>query len=521
MCTSLEVRSTRLFVALLAAAVACFSAAAAHASPPLFVIAGGGFGHGVGLSQYGAEGFALRGYTYRHILAHYFPGTRLSRVGNPAVRVLLMSGRSRVVVGSSARFRVTGANRHSFALPAGHQGVTSRFSVLLGRLRQPVHFPLRFTPGAAPLIVNGTPYRGSLTVFSGLRVVNTVTIENYLRGVVPAEMPSHWLGQALAAQAVAARSYALASLQPAASFDLYPDQRSQVYLGIAAERASTDAAVAETAARVLTWHGQVAKTFFSASSGGRTAANEDAWPAMRPIPYLRSVADPYDTVSPYHRWPVRVLTAAGLSAHLGLGTIDDVQVTAARSGWALAVRVRTATGVHTLSATEFAGRMGLRSKAFRIGALELEANATRTVYGKGVRLHVLAHGLPVELELRRPGGTWHNAPLSATVRPLRTTEYRLAAEGVATAPVRVDVAPLLVVTREERELSGRVAPAIGGLRLSVQRLLAGNWLTIRSARVRGGGTFRLDRGLPIGTYRVRTAATGLLLPGSSAPIRVP
>jgi SpoIID/LytB domain protein len=514
-------RSIRLAIALLVATVACCSAAAAQASPPLFLISGGGFGHGVGLSQYGAEGFALRGYTYRHILAHYYPGTRLSRVGNPAVRVLLISNRSRVVIGSSARFRVTGANDRTVTLPTGDQGVTNSFSVLLGHRRRPMHFPLRFTPGAAPLIVNGTPYRGSLTVSRGLSVVNAVPIESYLRGVVPAEMPSHWLGQALAAQAVAARSYALASLQPAARFDLYPDMRSQVYLGIAAERASTDTAVAETAGRVLTWHGQVAKTFFSASSGGRTAANEDAWPGMRPVPYLRSVSDPYDTVSPYHRWPLRVLTAARLGARLGLGAIDDVQVTAARSGWARAVSVRTAAGVRTLTATEFAGRIGLRSQAFRIGVLQLQASATRTVYGRGIGLRVLARGLPAQLQLRRPRGTWHDAPLSSAVRPLRSTEYRLAAEGVTTAPMRVDVEPALVVRRDRRELSGRVAPAIGGLRLTVQRLLAGNWLTIRSARVSGGGTFRLDRALPIGTYRVKTGATTELLAGASAPIRVP
>jgi hypothetical protein len=297
--------------------------------------------------------------------------------------------------------------------------------------------------------------------------------------------------------------------------------RSQVYLGIAAERASTDAAVAETAGRVLTWHGHVAKTFFSASSGGRTAANEDAWPGMRPVPYLRSVSDPYDTVSPYHRWPLRVLTAARLGARLGLGTIDDAQVTAARFGWAQAVRVSTATGVRTLTAADFAGRMGLRSQAFRIGVLGLAASADRTVYGRGVRLDVVARGLRAKLQLRRPGGAWHDASLGPAVRPLRSTEYRLAGEGVATAPVRVDVAPALVVRRDQRELSGRVAPAVGGLRLAVQRLLAGNWLTIRSARVGGGGTFRLDRALPVGTYRVKTGATTELLAGASAPIRVP
>jgi hypothetical protein len=87
--------------------------------------------------------------------------------------------------------------------------------------------------------------------------------------------------------------------------------------------------------------------------------------------------------------------------------------------------------------------------------------------------------------------------------------------------VRIDVSPALVVQRTQRALSGRVAPALGDLHLSVQRLLRGNWLTIRSARVTSQGAFRLDRSLPMGTYRVKTAATSELLAGASEPIRVP
>ena len=512
----LGVRSGRLFVAALAAAVACCWAAGGRAAPPLFLLSGGGFGHGVGMSQYGAEGFALHGYTYRHILAHYYPGTRLSRVGNPTVRVQLLSGPSRVDIGSSSPFRIIGARGHSFVLPAGVQGVTNWFSVLVHRKRRPAHYPLRFEPGKSPLTVNGAAYRGSLTVEKGLTVVNTVPIESYLRGVVPAEMPSHWLQQALRAQAVAARSYALASRQP-----LDADTRSQMYLGIGAEQPSTDAAVAGTAGRVLTWHDRVATTYFSSTSGGRTAANEDAWPGSKPVPYLRSVIDPYDTISPYHRWRPQLLSAARLASRLRVGRVDDVEVASARSGWARAVRVRTAVGVRTFGAGEFANRLGLRSQSFRIGVLQLQAPRSTTVYGRHVALQGLVRGLEARLQARRPGGAWHNAVQGLVVRPLRTTEYRLAADGVATAPVRIDVSPALVVQRSQRALSGRVAPAIGGLHLAVQRLLRGNWLTIRSAQVSTQGAFRLDRGLPSGTYRVKTAATGELLAGASAPIRVP
>ena len=89
-------------------------------------------------------------------------------------------------------------------------------------------------------------YRGALRVLGapdGLEVVNVVSLENYLRGVVASEMPSSWEPEALETQAIAARTYAVATRKPASSaFDLYPDERSQVYRGLAAEAASASAA---------------------------------------------------------------------------------------------------------------------------------------------------------------------------------------------------------------------------------------------------------------------------------------
>jgi hypothetical protein len=209
---------------------------------------------------------------------------------------------------------------------------------------------------------------------------------------------------------------------------------------------------------------------------------------------------------------------------LGLGGVLDVEADGGPSGWVRRVTVRTSSGSRSLPATEFANRLGLRSQSFRIGVLRLEASTGSTVFGQRVLLHGLARGLHGSLEFRRPGGSWHGAPLSRAwlfVRPTRTTEYRLAALGVATAPTTVDVAPALRVTRRARRLTGLVRPGIPRLQLTIQRLLAGNWLTIRTARLDGAGGFRLDRGLPAGIYRARTAATSALVAAASPPIRVP
>ena len=159
-----------------------------------------------------------------------------------------------------------------------------------------------------------------------LRAVNNVQLEAYLYGVVPSEMPYTWVPEALKVQAVAARSYALAVRKLNSWFDLYPDTRSQVYSGIAGEKPSATAAVQETAGEVVLYNGKVATTYFYSSSGGRTAAADEVW-AGPPVPYLQSVNDPYDTISPHHRWGPIAISAARLDRLLGApGKLVDVRL---------------------------------------------------------------------------------------------------------------------------------------------------------------------------------------------------
>jgi stage II sporulation protein D len=135
-------------------------------------------------------------------------------------------------------------------------------------------------------------------------------------GVVPGEMPSSWLPEALKAQAVAARSYALASDAGGEVFDQYPDTRSQVYRGMSGEVASTNAAVRETANQVVTYNGEIVTTFFFSTSGGHTENIENVW-GGEPLPYLRGVDDPYDRISPRHRWRIGPLTRAQVGRRFG------------------------------------------------------------------------------------------------------------------------------------------------------------------------------------------------------------
>src|SRR2546423_8488010 len=158
-------------------------------------------------------------------------------------------------------------------------------------------------------------------------------------------MPHTWAPEALKAQAVATRSYALSHLQ-SGSFDLYPDTRSQVYRGVAGEAPETNAAVQSTAGQVVLYAGRVAKTFFFSTSGGRTMSAADAWGT--PIPYLLSVPDPYDTLSPYHDWGPFAFSAAKLVKALhAQGRLLDVQTDANSSRRRASVTAVGANGQST------------------------------------------------------------------------------------------------------------------------------------------------------------------------------
>jgi stage II sporulation protein D len=184
-------------------------------------------------------------------------------------------------------------------------------------------------------LLGGRGYRGSLrvkTTGSALEVVNVVGLESYVMGVVPSEMPNKWPAEALASQAVAARTYALSHLAKGGDYDLYPDTRSQVYGGIGAEAASSNAAVSETANQILLYDGKPADTFFSSSSGGKTANVQDVW-SSPPVPYLVSVPDPYDTLSPYHNWGPFRFSSASIARRFHVpGKVTDFRANVSPSG---------------------------------------------------------------------------------------------------------------------------------------------------------------------------------------------
>lgn len=159
--------------------------------------------------------------------------------------------------------------------------------------------PLELAPlDAGTVLIDGAEYRGSVRFLhsdSGLTVINYLDLEDYLKGVVASEMPSSWPMEALKAQAVCARNYAMTNKNKFQSygFNLDDTTQSQVYTGVKGETESTNRAVLETQGLFLTYNGKLATTFFYSSSGGHTESSKYVWGGD--FPYLIGVEDPYDT----------------------------------------------------------------------------------------------------------------------------------------------------------------------------------------------------------------------------------
>ena len=433
------------------------------------------------MSQYGAYGYALHGESYQFILAHYYQGTSLKAV-NPdqTVRVLLQTG-SAAFSGASAAFSGTnkaGAKKLKPRTNFSVQAISGGLLALVGPAGKRIgtfSAPLTVT-GPSPLTVAGRgSYRGALEFRAdgsgGVETVNALGLDDYVRGVVAAEMPSSWSAQALDAQAVAARTYALTSDVGGSAYQLYSDTRSQEYGGVGAETARTNAAVAATRGQIVTYGASPAITYFFSSSGGYTEDVQNAFPGATPEPWLRGVPDPYDGAAgdPYHRWYYRLsaATAAGKLSGLVKGSLVGIQI--GKRG--VSPRIVTAAVVGTGGRTTTTGgtleqRFGLMSTLASFTTITTDAGTTA------------ATG-------RKPA-VGHSSDLARI-----TAEAAAAMSGF----VRRVFAPRLPI------VFGTIFPGSPGASFELERLAAGQWHTVATAKLSGGGRYSVRVPAP-GSYRV-------------------
>ena len=306
------------------------TAPAAVTQEVAFSISGRGWGHGVGMSQWGARGLAAQGSDYKAVLKHYYTGVGFADVGKPTVRVLLRAGLTVVKLTCLEPFTVRGTG-DAVTIPGGTTATTTladgKYRVVAGTWSRDFGAALTFAPTKGQLtVLTATDagivgsHRGTIRVLEAggkLQMINDVGMQSYLRGVVPHEMPASWPAAALEAQACAARAYAeRARRQATGSFDLYCDTRSQVYGGVTAEDPRSDAAVVATVGVVPSVGGAPIQALYFSCSGGQTENVELAWQST-PVSYLKAVDDPYDDVAPLHTWGPLSRTRAELEAALG------------------------------------------------------------------------------------------------------------------------------------------------------------------------------------------------------------
>ena len=302
---------------------------------------GHGHGHGRGMGQWGAYGYAKKGWSAAKILQHFYGGTTLGKTDKPDITVGL-SRQSAVNVRADAGARVGNVQvspGQAISISGGTATITNGCGGGVVRT-VPATFvdPANPAPGRAgnellKFCGSNAAYRGSLG-FDGGRVVNKLNIDDYVKGVIAKESIPGWGDaggmEALKAQAVVARSYALAAIAGGKKID--DTQNSQMYGGVAGEDPRTNRAADETAGQILRQNGQPAFTEFSASTGGYTAGGR--FPA---------VVDEGDVIAPEHNWTADV-SASSIASAFGVGALRSFEVIEANglgpeNGRALRVRV--------------------------------------------------------------------------------------------------------------------------------------------------------------------------------------
>jgi stage II sporulation protein D len=325
----------------------------------VFAITGHGWGHGHGMSQWGAQGAASLGIPASTIVSTYYPGTAATTIANTPIRVRLTATNSYdlavlpaagLTVTDQAGRRVTPTNPASmWRILADAQGqhlqryVNGVWSTVPVQGATNLATPVRFTDNANVISVvypslYSRAYRGSVMSWATspgqVTNINALGMEDYLRGVVPQEASASWYPAALQAQAIAARTYAAQQRAAAgiwSMYDICDSTACQAYGGSSLrsstgiitpiEYPQTDAAIAATAGQIRTYLGAPAFTQFSSSNGGFSVAGGE--------PYLVAKADPWDgaVANPMHTWTATLPVSTIQAYYPSVGRLQRLVVT--------------------------------------------------------------------------------------------------------------------------------------------------------------------------------------------------
>ena len=359
---------------------------------------GRGYGHGVGMSQYGARGRALAGQSAAEILAHYYAGTTIGTIPTDTpIRVLLLdnftptSAAPLTIYGRGGAWTVGGIDlefpadaRLRVFPPTGTVGWRAAVDTAAGQVLfdGPAGADFQIVPvtDATTIQLFSKPstndlYRGTLRIKvsgSTLDAINVLPVETYLRGVVPSEMPTSWPLEARIAQTIVARGYAAYHLVAGGTYDVFDDTRSQVYLGVRREHPDADAVIFATAGQIVRSGSSIANTLFHSTAGGWTENNENVYVSATGAKvagvysYLRGSSDrdpsgvSYDAAAPFATWQTRAYSIAQLSSFFAqdsrtsVGTITAIDFrNRGVSGRLISVTLIGSTGTKTVSGSIF------------------------------------------------------------------------------------------------------------------------------------------------------------------------
>lgn len=341
-----------------------------------FSFTGRGYGHAVGMTQYGAEGMAEKGYAYKSILKYYYTGVDITRraTTNSSINVALKQNISNINISSNNDYSVSDLNTHIklFDLPANSSTIiqfkngnyiisNSGTNNIETTTASGIELS---TTDSAVLMVKGNSYLGTIDISrnnstnNNVDVINNINIELYLRGVIPSEIYSNWKPEAIKAQILASRTYAMRQirLNTSRKFDVYDNELSQVYKGESIDNSQIDKLIDNTIGEVITYKGDLIDALFSASAGGQTVDASFVWGID--IPYLKGKPDPYDkSIYSSNWWKYKIKRVALEKLFPKVGAIYKLSITSKKFLRPTLIKITGSKGNLTISSPRFRDKL--------------------------------------------------------------------------------------------------------------------------------------------------------------------
>lgn len=362
-----------------------------YVAPKNFKISGKGFGHGVGMSQYGAQAMAKKGYSAKKILEYYYSPAKMENVktyANSNVRVQLHSattqkitpvgGKLTVKIGSKSysttkavTIKASGSKRYYTINGKKYTASGTNYVTWTDRVK------LDKANGGSSAVTYKYGHMRVSNISNKINISNTLKLNrDYLYGL--AEMPASWSQGALQAQAIAGRTYAMrnmSSIKTSCDCNVYDEVKSQKFVGYqqisgsygsnwkkAVDATSTKSGSKITKSKVMKYKGAFIDAVYSSSSNGKTQNSADEWGGS--VPYLKSHADSWslDSINPYRSWSVNA-SQAKMNSVFGLKNITSVSITKNSSGYVKYLKATSTTGAtKTITGAQARSAFGLKSK---------------------------------------------------------------------------------------------------------------------------------------------------------------